>query len=99
LFSTPVRWLINRRPEPMERAVSFDTPWRLAETLRDPAGPSSARLPELARVLRQSYPRGRFRGRIFASEVLGDYLLWALPAEFPVVIYSHVHVFSPKHWH
>ena len=58
LFSTPGRWLLLRRPESLERAVSFDTPWRLAETLRDPTGPATARWPELARAA-GVLPRGQ----------------------------------------
>src|SRR5207244_2982662 len=44
-------------------------------------------------------PGGRFRGNIFPNELLGDYLVWALPADYPVLAYSHAHVFSQDFWY
>jgi hypothetical protein len=38
---------------------------------------------------------------VFASETLGDYLLWGLRGLDPpvrVVCYTHVHLFPPEHW-
>lgn len=38
---------------------------------------------------------------VFASETLGDYLLWGLRGLDPpirVVCYTHVHLFTPEHW-
>jgi hypothetical protein len=37
---------------------------------------------------------------VFASETLGEYLLWDLRLEPPVRIfcYTHVHLFTPEHW-
>ncbi|MBV8074802.1 MAG: hypothetical protein JO284_00280 [Planctomycetaceae bacterium] len=98
LFSTPVRWLVRGRPETLDHAI-VGTPWRLAETLRTPGGPSAYRIPALDRALRAYYPGGRFRGNIFPNELLGDYLVWALPADYPVLVYSHVHIFSREYWY
>jgi hypothetical protein len=36
------------------------------------------------------------KASIFASETLGDYLFFA--QRKPVVIFTHVHLFSPEHW-
>jgi hypothetical protein len=98
LLSGPGRWLLTGRPRPLDQAVVRGTPWRLAAQLKAPAGASSDWLPALAQALRASYPEGRFRGSIFPSETQGDYLLWALPADQPVFVYTHVHLFSPEHW-
>jgi hypothetical protein len=98
LFSTPLRWLVRGRPETLDHAIA-GTPWRLAKTLRTPGGPSAYRIPALDRALREYYPGGRFRGNIFPNELLGDYLVWALPADYPVLAYSHAHVFSGEYWY
>jgi hypothetical protein len=52
----------------------------------------------LADEIKSEYAAGRWHGAIFATETLGDYLLWALPPEVPVLLYTHVHLFSPEHW-
>jgi len=98
LLSTPGRWLALRHPETLDSALE-GTPWRLAETLRTPAGPPEYRIPALDRALHAYYPGGRFRGNIFPNELLGDYLVWALPADDPVLVYSHAHVFSETYWY
>jgi hypothetical protein len=97
LFTPPVRWLVAGRPAPMAAAVTPATPWLLAEQLLSSPPEKDAPVPRLASELRH-YPDGRFRGAIFASETQGDYLLWALPPEYPVVVYTHVHLFSERHW-
>jgi hypothetical protein len=98
LFSGPAQWLLKGRPRPLAQSVVHGTPWRVAEQLRAPAEAGPEWLPDLARALRQNYPDGRFTGTVFPSETLGDYLLWALPADQPVFIYTHVHLFTPEHW-
>jgi hypothetical protein len=96
-WSPPVRWLIAGRPRPLDQSVSRGTPWKLAAELT--ASPGAGEwLPALHRELQEHYPGGRYTGRIFASETQGDYLVWALPAEFPVLAYTHVHLFPPEHW-
>ena len=52
----------------------------------------------LAVGLKDHYPRGRYVGCIFASETTGDYLLWALAPQRPVMVYTHVHLFSYPYW-
>ena len=37
-------------------------------------------------------------GPHFRHRVAGRLLLWALPAEYPVLVYTHVHLFSKEHW-
>src|SRR5262249_53679541 len=44
---------------------------------------------------------GRRLGRcVFASETMGDYLLWDLRTDPPVRVfcYTHVHLLTPGHW-
>ena len=55
-------------------------------------------MPELRSALREHYPDGRYRGAIFSSETQGDFLIWALPADLPVLMFTHAHVFGPEHW-
>ena len=98
LWSAPGQWLVNGRAAPLDKSLSRGTPWQLAEQLRKPDDPAAAYLPELTETLAAYGPERRFRGRIFASETLGDYLLWTQPAETPVLVYSHVHLFSQEHW-
>ena len=33
------------------------------------------------------------------AERLGDYLVWALPTDYPVLVYSHAHVLSLRYWY
>jgi hypothetical protein len=47
----------------------------------------------------EAYPDKRYRGAIFASETLGDYLAFTLPHDtMPVAADTHVHLFTPEHW-
>lgn len=95
-LTTPVQSLV-RGPTPLSQVpispVTAVTPWRLAEQLDGGAKANKA----LATSLERDYPQGQFRGRIFASETLGDYLLWRLP-QHPVVVYAHSHVLGIDHW-
>ena len=43
-------------------------------------------------------PGGQYRGAIFSSETQGDFLIWALPSDMPVLMFTHAHVFSFDHW-
>ncbi len=98
LWSSPVQSFINGAPAPLERSVSKGTPWQLAEQLNRPGDANAVYLPELADALAAYGPDHCYHGRIFASETLGDYLLWSLPDDMPVYIYTHVHLFSEDHW-
>src|SRR5262249_39258611 len=77
--------------------LSAATPWEVARQLTDPPDPAGG-APALAAALRQDYPEGRFTGRVFATETVGDYLIWALPRDLPLLAYSHGHLFPPEHW-
>ncbi len=94
----PVRWLVLGRLRPMEQSVSGGTPWRVSAALTARPGWGDRRIPELSDALQAGYPDGRFSGRVFPTETQGDYLLWSLPADWPVLVYSHVHLFPPEHW-
>lgn len=97
LLAPPVKWLRGGPLRPLERSLSPGTPWKLAAQLKAPTGDKNY-YPQLADALKRGYPNGRFHGRICASETQGDYLVWALPPEWPVMVYTHVHLFSPEHW-
>jgi hypothetical protein len=98
LWTAPGQWLVTATPAPLDESLSKATPWQLADQLRRPGDPAAAYLPALNESLSAYGPEQRFRGRIFASETLGDYFLWSLPPETPPVVYTHVHLFSPEHW-
>jgi hypothetical protein len=70
----------------------------LAAVLRDPNRNVWPSYETLAKNLRERYPNQRYAGCIFASETLGDYLLWQLSPEIPVFVYTHVHLFQLPHW-
>ncbi|MBI1914037.1 MAG: hypothetical protein HYS12_04775 [Planctomycetes bacterium] len=98
IWSSPVQWLMRGHPPALERIVSRGTPWRLAEELRGEEDPGQW-LPDLAQGLQKHYPGGQFEGRILASETLGGFLVWALPADrMPVLAYMQPHLFSADHW-
>jgi hypothetical protein len=98
MLSPPMQWLRAHQLRSLDRSLSPGTPWRIAAQLTAPPGDRTY-LPELADALRSNhYPGDRFQGRIFTSETQGDYLLWALPPEYPVLMYTHAHLFPPEHW-
>jgi hypothetical protein len=84
--------VIRRTPAPLQATATHSTLWPLSEQLNRGNG-----MPELAKAL-QSYPDQKFRGRIFAQDMLGDYLMWSLPGKAPVLVYNHAHVFPEGVW-
>jgi hypothetical protein len=94
----PVRSLLPNMPHDMDHTVHGGTPWRLALDLQAKSADQGRWMPALRTALRDYYPEGRFRGAIFASETQGDFLVWALPEEMPVLMYTHAHVFPVEHW-
>jgi hypothetical protein len=98
LWSIPGQWLLAGQPVLLERALSGGTPWRLTYQLAHPASTDARGLPALQKHLAELYPGGRFIGCVFASETLGDLVLWDLAPRTPVFIYTHVHLFTPEHW-
>jgi len=98
LFSAPVRWLVNGRPDALENSAYNATPWQVVAELHATPEQKGKWLPELAHGLTEYYREGQFRGAIFSSELLGDYLLWGLAPETPIIVYSHAHLFTPVYW-
>jgi len=98
LFFPPVRSAVFGTPATVGDVVSPGTPWRLALELTARPADEGRWLPELRSLQRAHYPDGRFQGVIFASETQGDFLIWALPADAPVLMFTHAHVFTKKHW-
>jgi len=80
------------------QVVSDETPWRLGLELTAKQEDKGRWLPPLRQALKEQYPDGRFQGTIFASETQGDFLVWKLPRELPVLMYTHAHVFPVEHW-
>lgn len=93
----PLKWLCGKPARPLEGSLSPGTPWKLAKQLSSPSS-DKPYYPELADALKRGYPQGRFHGRIFASPTLGDYLLWDLPSDYPVLVFTHAQLFPPDHW-
>ena len=90
-------WVKTGRPRPLAAALHPETPYDIAAALsgQPPANPD--RVADLLRVVREEYG-GRYTGRVFASEIQGEYLLWALPEDAPVLLYNHVQLFPPDRW-
>jgi hypothetical protein len=106
VLSRPAVWLLWRVAPTAELRVTPVTPVhvlgqiRQVDAARDLAARLSAQTPLQAVCLSAVSPRPHV---IFVSETLGDYLLWDLREgwEGPPVrlsCYSHVHLFSEKHW-
>ncbi len=95
-LSPPTRWLRSGHPRPLERTLGLGTPWQLADQLTRPN--AKTYYPDLAKAL-NDYPNHRFQGTIFTTLTQGEYLLWELPADVPVLLYTHVHLFSSAYFH
>jgi hypothetical protein len=94
----PATWALSRKPRALAAAVPAETPWRVALQLRANSAVRQGIMPPLAARLRESYPDSRFTGVILTTETTGDFLLWMLPAEWPVFIYDELTCFPAKHW-
>jgi hypothetical protein len=94
----PVRALLPGVPHDLDHTVGPGTPWRLALELTADPSDEGRWTPELRSALRDHFPDGRYQGAIFSSETQGDFLVWALPADLPVLMFTHAHVFGPEHW-
>lgn len=90
-------WAKTGRPRPLTTALHPGTPADVAAALmgQEPVNPN--RVAELVKVIQKQYG-GRYTGRVFTSEVQGEYLLWALPADAPVMLYNHAQLFAPDYW-
>jgi hypothetical protein len=96
LFVPPLRALVI--PRALGDTVSPGTPWRMALELKANPTDHGRWFPSFRTALAEHYPDGRFRGAIFSTETQGDFLIWALPAEWPVLMFTHAHVFPVDHW-
>lgn len=68
---------------PDQNLMAKATPVALAEALAEIIEPLDA---------------ARGNGRVFASESLGDYLLWRWKPRAPVLLHSHVHLLPAEHY-
>lgn len=106
VWSSFAQLLMGHPPVPIHLSVSQATLWPVTDELLKGLDPESADADRLtahplARALKDrlgAYPEGRFQGRIFTPEAMGDFLVWSLPPKAKVMAYSHVHVFPPDYW-
>lgn len=94
----PIRALLPEDQRKPGHVVSAEMPWELGLELTAAPQDEGRWLPELRKSLREHYPDGQFRGAVFASETQGDFLVWQLPADKPVLLFTHAHVFSVEYW-
>lgn len=96
--SSPTRhWLKAGGPRPVEQALHPATPYDVAAALKGEPPAEPDRVAALADAVRREHG-GRFTGRVFASETQGEYLLWALPPEAPVMMFNHAQLFPADYW-
>jgi hypothetical protein len=98
MWSPAISWVLSGSPQPLNQSLSQGTVWELARQLANSQDSNRPWSPELAEVLRTTYPHRRFSGSIFTSETLGDYLTWALAPQLPISCYSHYHLFTQENW-
>jgi hypothetical protein len=85
LYSGPLLWLVFGNPPVAAWRVTSETPFQVSRDLKK---------------VYDADHEGKLGRCVFASETMGDYLLWDLRAEPPVHVfcYTHVHLFAPEHW-
>jgi hypothetical protein len=97
-FISPLgAWMKSRHPRSAVTALNRGTPNDIAAALMGQPLVDPKRFAELEKVVREERG-GRFTGRVFSSEIQGEYLLWAFPAEVPVMMYNHTQLFTPEYW-
>ncbi len=98
LIASPAStWLKAGQPRRVSAAIHHGTPYGVAAALKGEPPGDSERAKALASAL-AGFPRGRVTGPIFASESQGEYLLWALPSDMPVMMFNHAQLFDLAYW-
>jgi len=97
IMSPASTWVKTGQPRPTTQAVYRGTPNDIADALMGRPAANPERVAALVRVVQDEH-RKRFTGRVFASETQGDYLVWALPPDAPVMIFNHAQVFPSAFW-
>jgi len=97
LWTPMLQWAFRGRPKPLDQSLSRMTPWRLGLELNAAPQNRGRWAPSLVEALR-NYPDGRFQGRIFTSETLGEYFFHTSPPNADVMVCTHAHVFPVPHW-
>ena len=90
-------WVKAGRPRSFASALYPATPYGVARVLRGEEAGDSGRAQVLSQALKEA-GISSLSGPIFCSERLGEYLLWALPADMPVMMYNHAQLFTAEHW-
>ncbi len=84
LWSAPLQWLLFKDAPLASQRVTALTPRAAVEYLR---------------AQYNHDPEHKLHGVVFASESLGDFLLWELRQPgVRIYCYSHVHLFTREHW-
>lgn len=97
LISPAVAWIKTGNPLPATTSLHRGTPRDIAAALKGETPADPERVKALIEIVRSEYG-GKFKGRIFASEIQGEYLLWALPPEAPVMMFNHSQLFGVDYW-
>jgi hypothetical protein len=98
LFLSPLSsWLKTGRPRSTQVALARGTPNDIAAALSGQPVVDQDRVAALVQVIREQHG-GRYIGRVFSSEIQGEYLLWALPDDTPVMMFNHAQLFPPAYW-
>jgi hypothetical protein len=95
--SSAATWVKTGNPRPVGAALHPGTPYDVAAALAGGTPADPERVKELVRAVREVYG-GRYTGPLFASETQGEYLLWALPADTPTMMFNHAQLFTPDYW-
>ncbi|OWK35246.1 hypothetical protein FRUB_09407 [Fimbriiglobus ruber] len=90
-------WIKSGRPRPLSASLHRGTPNDIAAVLAGRPAVDETRVVGLARVVKEWYG-GRLTGAVFASETQGEYLLWALPPDTPVMMCNHAQAYRPDYW-
>ncbi len=90
-------WLKTGHPRPTPAALHPGTPRDVAAALMGETPADPERVKDLVRAIKE-WHGGRYTGRVFTSEIQGEYLLWALPPDMPVMMFNHVQLFPASYW-
>jgi hypothetical protein len=99
VVSPASHWVKTGRPRSFASALYSATPYGVAQVLRGENAESSGRARLLLRALQDAgMSEVPPQGPIFCSERQGEYLLWSLPPNIPVMMYNHAQLFSVEYW-
>ncbi len=89
-------WMKSGRPRPVQVAVHRGTPVDIAAALAGTPAPDAKRVERLTKAV-ADWHGGKFTGRVFCSEIQGEYLLRSLP-DTQVMMFNHAQLFPVSYW-